>query len=138
MARPYKRNIFQRILGICATPKPKDDDCWSYADGKATVDLSRAPELDRPGSSVRLEGRDCPERILIVYGDDDLYHAYQNKCRHAGRRLDPVPGEEKLMCCSVSKSAYDYEGKIMAGPAKERVKVYPLEVVDGKLIIDID
>jgi nitrite reductase/ring-hydroxylating ferredoxin subunit len=137
MVTPYKRNIVQRILGICATPKPKDGDCWSYADGKVTVDLAGAQELDEPGSSIRLEGRDCPVRILVVYGDDDSYHAYRNKCRHAGRRLDPVPGEGKIMCCSVSKSTYDYEGKIMAGPAKEPIQVYPIEVIDGKLIIDI-
>ncbi len=137
MFTPYKRNIVQRILGICATPKPKDGDCWSYKDGKVTVDLAGAQELDESGSSIRLEGRDCPVRILVVYGDDDSYHAYRNKCRHAGRRLDPVPGEGKIMCCSVSKSTYDYEGKIMAGPAKEPIQVYPIEVIDGKLIIDI-
>jgi len=135
--KPYKRNIFQRFLGICATPPPQNGHCWSYAEGQIIVDLARAPELEQPGSGLRLESRDCPERVLVIYGDDCLFHAFSNRCGHAGRRLDPVPGEEKIRCCSVNKTSYDYKGKIMAGPAKGPVTSYPVEVQDGKLIISI-
>jgi nitrite reductase/ring-hydroxylating ferredoxin subunit len=136
--KPYKRNIFQRILGLCATKPPQDEDCWSYSNGQLTIDLTRAKELDRPGSSLRFEGKDCPERILVIYGDDCQFHAYRNKCEHAGRRIDPVPGQEKLMCCSVSKTTYDYEGKIMAGPAKGPIRSYPIEISEGQLKVKIE
>jgi len=135
--KPYKRNLFQRILGICATQPPQNGHCWSYANGQIVVDLSRAPELERPGSGMRLEGRGCPERVLIIYGDDCRFHAFRNRCAHAGRRLDPVPGAEKIQCCSVNKTSYDYQGRILAGPAKEPVAAYPVELKDGKLTISI-
>ena len=135
--RPYKRNIFQRLLGICATPMPRDGDCWSYQDGRFILDLARAPELERPGGSLRLEGKNCPERILVIYGDDMQYHAYRNRCEHKGRRLDPIPGEDKIQCCSVGKATYDYEGKIMAGPAEGALTAYRVEMNGGKLVVTI-
>jgi nitrite reductase/ring-hydroxylating ferredoxin subunit len=124
-------------LGICATQLPLNDNCWSCTGGKIEVDLSLAPELDQPGSGLRLEGKECPQRILLIYGDDCQFHAFHNKCEHGGRRLDPVPSEEKVQCCSIGKSTYDYEGKIMSGPAGEPVKTYPVELVEGKLTIDL-
>jgi nitrite reductase/ring-hydroxylating ferredoxin subunit len=136
--KPYKRNIFQRLLGICATKPPRDKDCWSYAEDRITLDLTRAPELEQPGSGLRLEGGNCPERVLVIYGDDCRFHAFRNRCEHFGRRLDPKPGEEKIQCCSVNKSTYDYEGKIISGPADAPVKTYPVELEEGTLSITID
>jgi nitrite reductase/ring-hydroxylating ferredoxin subunit len=135
---PYKRNIFQRVLGLCATPTPRDEDCWTYADNRIVIDLTKTPELEKPGSGLRFEGKDCPERVLVIYGDDCQFHAYRNRCEHGGRRLDPVPGEEKLMCCSVNKTTYDYAGKIMAGPAKGPVKQFPVEISRGRLTITLE
>ena len=53
-----KRSFFQRLLGISATAKPEIDDCWNYANGKLTIDLSKASELRAPGGAarIRLEG----------------------------------------------------------------------------------
>lgn len=135
--KSYKRNILQRILGICATPPPQNRDCWSYARGKIIIDLARAPELEQPGSGLRLEGRDCPERVLVIYGDDCLFHAFRNRCGHAGRRLDSVPGEETIQCCSIGKSNYNYEGRIISGPARDPLTMYSVDVRDGKLIISV-
>ena len=130
-----KRNIFQRIFGISATALPQDPDCWTYADGRVQIDLDRAPELARPGGAVRLEKKDLPERVLVVHGDDGTFHAFANRCRHMGRRLDPVPGTETVQCCSVSKSTYDYQGKMLTGAAKGPVAVYAVAADDGKLTI---
>ena len=65
-----KRNIFQRIFGIAASKPASDPNCWSYENGKLTVTLAKAPELERKGGGVRLEGRGLPIRVM-VYRDDD-------------------------------------------------------------------
>lgn len=134
-ARPYRRNFLQRLLGICATQKPKDKSCWNYGESKIALELARAPELEQPGSGLRLEGKNLPERVLVVYGDDCRYHAFHNRCQHGGRRLDPMPGTEKVQCCSINKATYDYEGKVISGPAKDAVVSYPVEFADGTLTI---
>lgn len=132
-----KRNIFQRILGIPATKLPQDEGSWTFSGGKVEIDLKRVPELSKVNGAVRLEKKGLPERILVVHGDDDQYHAFRNKCQHMGRRLDPVPETKSVQCCSVNKSTYDYSGKVLSGPAKKAVNAYEVTETDGKLVIDI-
>jgi len=133
-----KRNIFQRICGIPATPKFKNSDSWSFSDGKLTIELEKVPELKTPGGVVRLEGGNLPERILVVHGEDKNLHVFRNRCTHMGhRRLDPVPGTSTVQCCSVNKSTYDLDGTKVHGPAPEPITKYPASIENGKLIATI-
>ena len=100
-----KRSFFQRLLGKSATAKPKIDDCWNYANGKLTIDLSKSSELKALGGAARFEGNNLPVRVLVVYREDGEYRAFHNRCTHMGhRRLDPVPGTDTVQCCSINKS----------------------------------
>lgn len=133
-----KRNFFQRLLGISATAKPKIDSCWNYANGKLTIFLSKASELKTPGGAARFEGNNLPVRVLVVYGEDGEYRAFQNRCTHMGhRRLDPVPGTSTVQCCSVNKSTYDSDGNKIFGPAPRPLTRYRVEKDQEKLIVSI-
>lgn len=133
-----RRSIFQRLFGMPVTDKPKDDGCWTYADDRIEIDLSRSPELSQKGGSIRLEGKNIPRRILLIHGEDDSYHAFSNRCQHmGGRRLDPVPGTETVQCCSVNKSTYDYRGNPLFGPAKKAVMTFDVKADKGKLSISL-
>ncbi|HPO14955.1 MAG TPA: Rieske 2Fe-2S domain-containing protein [Candidatus Hydrogenedentes bacterium] len=135
--KTLKRSFWQRLLGKPVTSPPLDASCWSFSEGKVVVDLSRAPELSKPGSAVRLEGVDLPKRILVVHGDDGEYYAFCNQCGHGGRRLDPVPETNTIQCCSIGKSTYSYEGKVLAGPAKKPVTLFPVQKMENLLEITI-
>lgn len=130
-----KRNIFQRLLGICATNKPADEGCWRFEAGTVVVDLARTPELAGPDGALRLEGKDLPVRVLVVRGEGNTWHAFKNRCSHAGRRLDPLPGTDRIQCCSVGKSTYDGDGRILSGSAKKGVSTYTVSLKNGKLLI---
>ncbi len=135
--RTLKRSILQRLFGIPATKIPRDPECWTYTNGKLVIDLDRAFELAKPGGAIRLEGKNLPERVLVVHGDDDKFYAFRNRCRHMGRRLDPVPGTSTVQCCSVGKTTYAYDGKVLYGSAKEPVNTFELHIDDGKMIITL-
>jgi len=135
--RILKRNFFQRLFGLCATGEPSDPECWGYDDARITIDLKRAPELGKPGGAIRLESDTLPQRVLVIHGDDDQYHAFHNKCTHGGRRLDPVPGAKTVQCCSVGKSTFSYDGKLLEGSAKGPVAIYPVQVDGDKINITI-
>ena len=120
-----KRNIFQRILGICATKPPADGSCWTHEGGKVAVTLARAPELVPKGGAVRLEGKGLAKRVLVYRDDSGALRAIENKCAHKGRRIDPVPGEGILQCCSINAAAYEYSGTKLEGPGDGHVA--PLE-----------
>lgn len=133
-----KRSFFQRLLGISETQKPEVDDCWNYAEGKLTIDLSKALKLKTPGGAIRFESKNLPKRVLVVCGEDGDYHAFHNRCTHLGhRRLDPVPGTNTVQCCSMNKSTYDSGGNRIYGPAPHPIKRYPVEKNQDKLIVMI-
>ena len=132
-----RRNIFQRLLGICATKQPVNEDCWVFENGRIIVSLARAPELAGRGGAMRLEKKNLPERVLVVHGDDGEYYAFRNRCAHAKRRLDPLPGSQRVQCCSVGKSTFDYEGKRVSGPAKKSIDSYAVSVEGDKLVITL-
>lgn len=123
--------LIKRILGICETRQPSDAESWRYENGRITARLGRMPELRRPGGAVRLEGGGLPRRVLLVHGADGRFHAFANRCTHMGRRLDPLPGKDRIECCSVSKSTYTYGGDPVSGAAKAPLETFPVEA-DGE------
>lgn len=129
-------SIFKAILGICDT-KPLDEGSWEAADGKATVSLEKAAPLADKGGAVYLKGKGLEKPVLVVRGDDNQLYAYQDRCTHGGRKIDPVPGQGKLKCCSVNHSTFDYSGKPLSGPAKHDIKRYETEETGGKLVIKL-
>lgn len=133
-----QRSIWQRIFGIPATDKPRDDSGWQYESGQLTINLDRTPELSRAGGTARFEGKGLPVRVLVVRGEDTQYRAFHNRCTHLGhRRLDYVPGTETVQCCSVSKSTYTFGGEKIHGPAPRPIATYPVEVGEKELRIRI-
>ena len=112
--------LFKRLLGICETIPPADTGCWHFSDGKIEIQLNRAPELENKGGAMRLEGKNSPQRILVIHGRDGQFRAYKNRCSHAGRRIDTYDETKLLKCCSVFQSVFDYEGNVVSEQPKNR------------------
>ncbi len=133
-----QRSIWQRILGISATSKPENPDSWSYDAGTLTIQLNQAPELMKAGTALRFEGKGLPQRVLVVFGEDEQYRAFHNRCTHLGhRRLDYVPGTDTVQCCSVNKSTYTFEGEKIHGPTPKPITTYPVTLTNNELRIDL-
>ncbi len=130
--------ILKRIVGICETKLPEKQDCWRYSGGRVEVELSKTPEFNEKGAAIRLEGKGLPKRLLIVCNGNDAYHAFENRCTHFGRRLDPLPGQSLIQCCSIGRSTFDYSGTAVSGPGKGTVKTFPVEQHNGVLIVSLD
>ncbi|MDQ7784432.1 MAG: Rieske 2Fe-2S domain-containing protein [Desulfomonilaceae bacterium] len=136
MAMSMIVDFFKAVAGICRT-RPLDSDLWEVTDEKARVSVERVPELNDPGGAVYLAGKGLPGRVLIVARNDGGYVCAANRCTHASRRLDPIPGKETLRCCSVSHSTFDYEGNKLSGPARKPLKIYPWKLEGKELVIDV-
>ena len=130
--------IFKRILGICETKPPVNHDCWKHISGTVEIDLSKTPELREKGAAIRLEGTALPIRLLVVCNGDDQYRAFENRCTHYGRRLDPLPGQPFLQCCSIGKSTFDFSGSNVFGPGTGPIKSYPVKRNGEVLLISLD
>ncbi|MGD9332719.1 MAG: Rieske 2Fe-2S domain-containing protein [Desulfobacterales bacterium] len=129
--------LLKRIFGICETRPPSDDACWEYADQQIRLHLDRVPELDRPGSAIRLEGKGLPIRTLVVHGQDGALHAFANRCSHMGRRIDPQAGTDRIQCCSVGQSVFNYHGEPLGGSAQKPLQVFRIDHSDRLLKISL-
>ena len=132
-----KLGFIDRLIGKPLTETPIIEGAWSFTSGKLTLDLTKLPEIESLGSAVRIEGDVLPDPVLVVLGDDGNYYSFLNACSHAGRMIDPVAGSMTLECCSLSKSTYDYEGKVLSGPADEALQSFPLSIDGNQLIIEV-
>lgn len=134
MGTIQERSLLQRILGISAT-KTVAQGSWSPDGKNIRIDLGRIPEVSMPGTGVRIEGKDLPDRFLLIHGTDGEFHVFSNRCRHGGRRLDPHG--DGLRCCSVGKATYDLGGTILSGPAKKNLKKYSIRKEKNIIIIEV-
>lgn len=134
--KKLNRSFFQRLLGRPATALPDDNNFWSFRNGKIIVDLGQVPKLAKPGGAVRLEG-DIPNKLLVVHSQDGQYLAFDNKCTHLGRCIDPVPGTQTVQCCSINAATFDYQGHVIDGPAKSPLTMHPVTIEEDNLVIKI-
>ncbi|MEE4112781.1 MAG: Rieske (2Fe-2S) protein, partial [Desulfobacteraceae bacterium] len=65
------------------------------------------------------------------------FHAFANRCTHMGRRIDILPGTDRIECCSVSKSTFDYGGQPLGGAAKKPLRVFTVTLSDNELTIQL-
>ena len=135
-ARELKMSFLKKILGICKTDFPLNTDCWKKENNKIIIDLSKASELEKPETAIRIEGRGIKKRILLIKDENNIFHAFENKCTHMGRRLDPEKGGKSLKCCSVFGSAFDIDGRPESGAAKKPVKKF--KIVQKKMTLEIN
>ena len=129
--------FFKALFGICAT-KALADNMWSLSDGAANVKVGDVPELAEKGGAVYLQGKGLAKPILVVKSQNGDYLVFTNSCTHLGRRLDPVAGEDKLRCCSIGHSVFDYDGNVVSGGAKDPLTKHEVTLgEDGVLVIKI-
>jgi len=129
--------IFSRLFGICKTQPPADASCWCVTDKSIEIDLQKAAELTPKGGAIRLEGNGLPMRVLVIHGEDGQIRAFHNKCTHAGRRVDPLPGDSKLECCSVGKTTWSYDGKLISGSGKDDLTSFPVISDGDKVTVEL-
>jgi cytochrome b6-f complex iron-sulfur subunit len=131
------KGFLKALMGICETPR-LDAELWTPEGNQVTIRLGETAALAAVGGAARLEGKGLASSVLIVRAGADEYLAFENRCTHVGRRLDPVEGQRELRCCSVSHSRFDYQGNKLSGPAKGPLKKYPVEKRGEELIVTLD
>ena len=129
----------KQLIGICETRVLQDPESWKLSNHKIELDLNRVPELSQAGNAIRLEKDGLSVRVLVVHGVDNNFHAFKNRCTHysSGRRMDPVSGKALIRCCSIGKATFDYEGKVISGPAEKELTKYPVEIIENRLFISL-
>jgi hypothetical protein len=130
-------NMFQRLFCVTISPRPADSGCWDVAGDRLTIELARAPEIGPAGGALRLEDGRLPDRVLVVHGEDGQYRAFRDRCACGGFRIDPVPGEPRIRCCTPMQSTYEYSGKPLSKHVTRSLDLLPTTLDGGRLSVDI-
>ena len=128
--------IYKAVLGICETD-PLDPALWSLEGNVVTVKVAGAPRLAEKDGAAYLKGQGLSRPVLIVNIGDDHFAAFENRCTHLRRKLDPVPGQDRLRCCSIGHSVFDLEGNPLSGLARNPITRYPTELKNSNLLITL-
>ncbi|MBW2618230.1 MAG: Rieske (2Fe-2S) protein [Deltaproteobacteria bacterium] len=129
-------DFFRAIAGVCQT-QPLAPENWTKDGDEVRVNIGAVEQLNQPDGAVYLIGQGLAKPILIVRAESGDLLAFQNACTHGGRKLDPVPGESRLRCCSLGHSTFDYKGARLSGSAKDPLTLYPVQEEEGRLVIQV-
>ncbi|MEV4137690.1 non-heme iron oxygenase ferredoxin subunit [Dactylosporangium sp. NPDC049742] len=77
--------------------------------------------------------------IALVHADDDNFYAVYDECSHAAVALSEGEVEGCTLECWLHGSRFDLRtGEPTGLPATEPVPVYPVEIRDGDVYIDLN
>ena len=123
--------FFKAILGICET-KPLTFG-WEVRNAGLVVNSEGLAGIDNLGGATYLQGNGLEKQLLLAKIGEGDYLAFENKCTHGGRKLNPKADHSGLRCCSVNHSTYDLEGNNLTGPAKGPATRYQTFFENGEL-----
>ena len=77
--------------------------------------------------------------IALVHADDDNFYAVYDECSHASIALSEGEVDGCTLECWLHGSRFDLRtGEPTGLPATEPVPVYPVEVRDGSVFVDVN
>lgn len=77
--------------------------------------------------------------VAIVHAEDDQFYAIYDECSHAAVALSEGEVDGCTLECWLHGSRFDLRtGEPSGLPATEPVPVYPVEVRDGEIYVDVN
>ena len=87
--------------------------------------LSLAPKLEEVGGWVVLEIKG--KKILLIRDSKSTVRATQSMCTHKQALLE-YGAADRVIVCSEHGSRFSLAGKVLKGPATDRLQVYPTKL----------
>jgi Rieske Fe-S protein len=109
----------------CCTVPSAPQPAVRITPDKVTLDLSQTPELRRTGGYVKIV-LDQNNEIIVVHPAKNEYHALARKCTHGGGPLTYVHKQRVLHCTCWGHSQFAFDGAVVSGPAKQKLRSYSL------------
>lgn len=104
------------------------------SDGKLKLATSDFQDNDKMKRYILVNAKQLDYPLVVYRNNEEDFRAMLLKCTHQGTELD-VYGD--LISCAAHGSEFDREGRVISGPAKSPLKSFPLEKINGQLLITI-
>ena len=118
------------VLGCASAPK----GVATPSEAGLELTLVQNPSLAEPGGQVSITHDDG--RILIVRGDGDAIMAVSQRCPHRGCSV-AWKTEAQGFVCPCHGSAFERDGALRKGPAKEGLRSYGARLDGDRVLVEL-
>ena len=105
--------------------------------GRVVVQLGRVPALNEAGGAAAIVDKTLENNLIIARTAEDRFTVAANYCSHRQMALGYDHAKQRFYCSSLGGSEYDLDGKVLAGAAKEPLKLYQAELQGRNLVISL-
>jgi 3-phenylpropionate/trans-cinnamate dioxygenase ferredoxin subunit len=89
------------------------------------------------GSAMAVEVEGTP--VALVHAEDDQFYAVYDECSHAAVALSEGEVDGCTLECWLHGSRFDLRtGRPTGLPATEPIQVFPVEIRDGEIYVDVN
>ena len=85
--------------------------------------------------AIFLVAPELGDTIILIRDGGDEFRALSATCTHQKCRVRPAT---HALQCPCHGSTYDFEGKVLRGPAKRGLASYPVTVKDNQIEVDVN
>jgi nitrite reductase/ring-hydroxylating ferredoxin subunit len=120
------------VLGACASLVTRT---VTPIDGALRLALVHYPELTADTGSLKVIAKGMPDPIYVLALGGRRFAALSPICTHLGCTVEI---EQARLVCPCHGSTYDREGRVLRGPAEQRLTRFNVELAaDDVLVIDL-
>jgi Rieske Fe-S protein len=119
------------------------DLCGSYVelevdDGRIAISVAEYPVLAEVGGALVARPSGSGDRLIIARTGPAAVTVLSSVCTHrqCSKPIELVADDE-LFHCSCHGSEFDYEGRVLTGPATAPVRKYPATFDGTTIVIDV-
>jgi nitrite reductase/ring-hydroxylating ferredoxin subunit len=98
------------------------------------IDICSTAEV-APGAAIKVE---IEGLVLAVFNVDGAFFVTDDQCTHGPGSLSEGYIEDDVVECNFHNGQFNIRtGEVVSPPCMVPVKIYPVEVVDGKVTIEV-
>ena len=129
-----QRRKFMKYLGVFLGTLTISPVRFARAKSIA-LPLDKVKQLQSSGGSVilKIKGKE----VLFIRDSDTTVRALDPTCTHKGCKV-AFSKEDNRIECPCHQSAFDFEGKLLRGPASRDLKNYGAKLEENQVIFSMD
>lgn len=116
----------------CCDSEPLSTSGIAFTKEKISIDVR---VVRRTGVAYKIVDAERKVNLILAHPEKDRYVALERLCTHGGGPVAYNFDKRTVQCTCWGQSEFDMEGKVLFGPAKKPLRVYPVAVVGRTLEI---
>ena len=112
-------------------------DAYSINKDVLHIDLSKEPELDTIGGSVKVIDDQLDDGLIIVRVEENRFVAMSIYCTHRQVEVEFDSQKNLFECASFGSSRFGLDGDNLSGRAKEPLKAYEAKLENEILLVTL-